>query len=159
MLEVGGGTGLNVGKDKVKQMVQAFGGRVTSSVSGKTDILLVGKHPGFSKVNSARSQKNCKLLTLSDLSLGLETANMVAIENPLPVVIDDFSVGYMGRSNLALEASKEELDVVKGLVPPPLEIKAPRGMKRKDEIQRKKSTRQKMPKTSKNTVISDEDDD
>jgi hypothetical protein len=32
-------------------------------------------------------------------------------------------------------------------------------MKRKDEIQRKKSTRQKMPKTSKNTVISDEDDD
>ena len=38
--EVGGGSGLNLGKDRVKAMVQSFGGRVTGSVSGKTDILI-----------------------------------------------------------------------------------------------------------------------
>ena len=47
--EIGGGVGLNMGKDGVKQMVEAFGGRVTSSISGKTTILLVGKEPGMSK--------------------------------------------------------------------------------------------------------------
>jgi BRCT domain type II-containing protein len=29
--------------------VESFGGRVTSAVSGKTDVLLVGKEPGMSK--------------------------------------------------------------------------------------------------------------
>ena len=33
--EVGGGTGLSLGKEKVKAFVEAFGGRVTSAVSGK----------------------------------------------------------------------------------------------------------------------------
>ncbi len=40
--EVGGGFGLNMGKDKVREMVEKFGGRVTSAVSGKTDFLIVG---------------------------------------------------------------------------------------------------------------------
>lgn len=31
-------------------MVEAFGGKVTSSVSGRTDVLIVGKEPGASKV-------------------------------------------------------------------------------------------------------------
>ena len=39
--EVGGGRGLNLGKDKVKKMVENLGGRVTSSVSGKTDIVSI----------------------------------------------------------------------------------------------------------------------
>jgi hypothetical protein len=38
--------------------VESFGGRVTSAVSGKTDILLVGKEPGMSKVGL------CNLLLL-----------------------------------------------------------------------------------------------
>ena len=53
--EVGGGSGLNLGKDRVKAMVQSFGGRVTGSVSGKTNILIVGKQPGMSKVSKARA--------------------------------------------------------------------------------------------------------
>lgn len=34
--EVGGGSGLNLGKDRMIQMIESFGGQVTSSVSGKT---------------------------------------------------------------------------------------------------------------------------
>lgn len=48
--EVGGGTGLTLGKDRVKSMVESFGGKVTSAISGQTDILIVGKEPGASKV-------------------------------------------------------------------------------------------------------------
>lgn len=34
--EVGGGSGLNLGKDRMVQMIESFGGKVTGSVSGKT---------------------------------------------------------------------------------------------------------------------------
>jgi len=44
--EVGGGCGLSMGKEKVKAMIESFGGRVTSAVSGKTDALISGKEPG-----------------------------------------------------------------------------------------------------------------
>ena len=54
--EVGGGVGLNLGKDRVKKMIESFGGRVTGSVSGKTDYLVVGKEPGMSKVSQARDR-------------------------------------------------------------------------------------------------------
>lgn len=48
--EIGGGAGLNLGKEKLKQMITSFGGRCTSAISGKTSFLVVGKEPGFSKV-------------------------------------------------------------------------------------------------------------
>lgn len=34
--EIGGGSGLNMGKDRMKEMIESFGGKVTGSVSGKT---------------------------------------------------------------------------------------------------------------------------
>ena len=40
-LLTGGGGGLNLGKAKLKALIVSFGGRVTSSVSGKTNILVV----------------------------------------------------------------------------------------------------------------------
>ena len=49
--QVGGGCGLELGKERVRQMITSFGGRVTSAVSGKTDLVIVGKEPGFSKVD------------------------------------------------------------------------------------------------------------
>ena len=50
--EVGGGAGLELGKARVKKMIESFGGKVTSAVSGKTSFVLVGKEPGMSKVKS-----------------------------------------------------------------------------------------------------------
>ena len=35
--EVGGGTGLSLGKDRTKSMIESFGGKITSGISGKTD--------------------------------------------------------------------------------------------------------------------------
>ena len=60
--EVGGGSGLNLGKDRVKKMVEAFGGKVTGAVSGRTHILVVGKDPGLGKYSQAQSQPNCQIM-------------------------------------------------------------------------------------------------
>ena len=54
--EIGGGSGLELGKARVANMVQAFGGRVTQAVSGATTMLVVGKNPGFSKFSKAKSR-------------------------------------------------------------------------------------------------------
>ena len=48
--ELGGGEGFQLGKARLKSIIESFGGRVTGDVSGKTDVLVVGKDPGFSKV-------------------------------------------------------------------------------------------------------------
>ncbi len=44
--DIGGGTGLDLGKGRVKALIESFGGRVVSAVSGKTDFLMVGEEPG-----------------------------------------------------------------------------------------------------------------
>lgn len=64
--EVDGGTGLRLGQDRVRSMIEAFGGRVTTAISGKTDVLVVGKEPGFSKVSRSRFRK-IQLVNLKDL--------------------------------------------------------------------------------------------
>ena len=46
--EIGGGSGLGLGKKKTEALIESFGGKVTGSISGKTDYLLVGKDPGMS---------------------------------------------------------------------------------------------------------------
>ena len=103
---------MNLGKAKVKKMVESFGGRVTSSVSGKTDILIVGKEPGMSKVSKARDPKNNKKSTIQLLDVH-EICNVCrgrhCLEDSKPAVIGAFSAGY--RSNgLALTASKADLE-------------------------------------------------
>lgn len=127
--ELGGGAGLNLGKDKAKRMIESFGGRVTGSVSGKTDILLVGKEPGFSKVSKARKLKQCNLMELKDLvSDAIHGGSLMALtENgegtsstalttvKKSLVIKEFSRGYSGNS-LAYDASEEELAIASGEV-------------------------------------------
>ena len=44
--ELGGGFGLNLGRDRLKAMIESFDGKVTSSISGKTDYVIVGDEPG-----------------------------------------------------------------------------------------------------------------
>jgi len=41
--ELGGGSGLGLGKKKAENIITSFGGKVTGSISGKTNYLLVGK--------------------------------------------------------------------------------------------------------------------
>jgi hypothetical protein len=110
--EVGGGSGLNLGKDRVKAMVQSFGGRVTGSVSGKTDILIVGKQPGMSKVSKARANPKITLMSIHDLKTGIENGDVLAASQP--VQITEFSSGFRGNG-LALLASEEELREASGM--------------------------------------------
>lgn len=95
--EVGGGSGLNLGKDKVKGMVEAFGGKVTGSVSGRTHILVVGKEPGLGKVSQAEGQPNCQLMYLEDLRDALQNGRDVLAPRAQPVMITNFSSGYNGN--------------------------------------------------------------
>jgi hypothetical protein len=124
--EMGGGAGLSLGKEKTKAMIISFGGRVTGSVSGKTDVLLVGKEPGMSKVSKARASSKVLLVSLMDLKQGLDDGNSCLEDFPVfskeePMKIKDFSMGYAksgGHNGLALSASKKELAIAQGLIVP-----------------------------------------
>ncbi len=99
--EVGGGSGLVLGKDRVKEMIESFGGRVTSSVSGKTDFVLVGQEPGFSKVTQAqeRGVPLLDLLSLRRLLMGQQTITVTA--SAPPPRITNFSAGYPGQKRIS----------------------------------------------------------
>eukprot|EP00747_Dinoflagellata_sp_TGD_P168083 gnl/TRDRNA2_/TRDRNA2_193700_c0_seq1.p1 gnl/TRDRNA2_/TRDRNA2_193700_c0~~gnl/TRDRNA2_/TRDRNA2_193700_c0_seq1.p1 ORF type:complete len:446 (+),score=83.23 gnl/TRDRNA2_/TRDRNA2_193700_c0_seq1:111-1448(+) len=116
--EVGGGEGLQLGKDRVKKMVTSFGGKVSSSVSGKTDVLVVGKDPGFSKVSKARKNPKTRLLSLHDMKVGLERGSLESAKAAKPMMIRSFSKGYSqrrgGPNGGALRASKKELAIASG---------------------------------------------
>jgi BRCT domain type II-containing protein len=105
--EVGGGAGLSLGKDKAKALCQQFGARVTSSISGKTSLLLVGKEPGMSKVSKAHNRR----IPLIDLNQLVTTVlkGIKAIEDVDEPVIGQFSSGY-NNTGLALKASEEVLN-------------------------------------------------
>jgi hypothetical protein len=97
--EIGGGAGLNLGKARLKSLIESLGGRVTSSVSGKTDILLVGKQPGAGKVSQARS-RDTLMLSTRDLKCSLE-GDTKSIDNAISTVdihAQDYSKGYRGNS-------------------------------------------------------------
>eukprot|EP01036_Dinobryon_divergens_P031765 gene31765-41229_t len=97
--EVGGGAGLNLGKERLKLIVDSFGGRVTSKVSGCTDILVVGKEPGAKKVLDARSNGRVKMISVQDLKLALESGQHFDSYVPsAPLLIESFSRGYMDNS-------------------------------------------------------------
>jgi hypothetical protein len=96
--EVGGGAGLNLGKDRTRAIIESFGGTVTSSISGKTNLLIIGREPGAGKVSSAE-QRNVKMVTLATLKEGLEGRCLESMQPP--PVITNFSSGYQGKTILA----------------------------------------------------------
>lgn len=53
---LGGGDGLALGKDKLKQIITSFGGAVTGGISGKTDYVVVGEEPGAKKLEQAKAR-------------------------------------------------------------------------------------------------------
>ena len=118
--ELGGGRGLAVGKDKVTEMIKNFGGRVTSAVSGKTDILLVGKEPGMSKVLKARD-RGITLITLHDMKGVLEGGPELLAQAPkVEIHPSEFSQGYISRrsgtgNSLMNWATDEQIEIASGL--------------------------------------------
>ncbi|GKY93930.1 hypothetical protein MPSEU_000359900 [Mayamaea pseudoterrestris] len=93
--EVGGGTGLSLGKARVRAMIESFGGVVTSGISGKTDYLVVGKEPGQSKVANARARK-LPMVDLKSLQTRiLGQAETLELAGP-PPKIQSYSAGYQG---------------------------------------------------------------
>lgn len=93
--EVGGGAGFKLGKDRVKKMIESFGGKVSSSISDRTDVLVVGKKPGASKVSKARSGKKISMLSVHDIKTGIERGS---IEGPRKKMeIKDFATGFQKR--------------------------------------------------------------
>ena len=94
--EIGGGAGLNEGKERVKHMIESFGGKVTNSVSGKTSYVVIGHNPGSVKVSAAYN-RGIPTVDLNGLKTVLESPG-ATIENDAPVpVIKSFSSGYSGN--------------------------------------------------------------
>ena len=68
----GSGTGLALGKERIKIRIEKFGGTVTMSISRLTDVLVVGDAPGPKKIIEAhnRAMRIITLEQLNDLILG-----------------------------------------------------------------------------------------
>ena len=115
--EVGGGSGLDVGKERTKALISSFGGRVTGSVSGKTTVLLVGKEPGMSKVSKARGLPSCRLMGLRDVDAAIRAGGIEEVKAE-PVLIESFSGGWRGNG-LAKHASEAELAIAAGIAEAP----------------------------------------
>jgi hypothetical protein len=103
--EIGGGDGLSLGKARARAMIESFGGRVTSAVSGKTSALLVGKEPGYSKLTKARGFK----AQLMDSHALVECIKGKPFETAPTPKIGQLSTGYRGNG-LSLLANEEELN-------------------------------------------------
>ena len=78
-------------------MLESFGAKVRSAVSGRTNLLITGVEPGASKVASARSRPNCQLISLADLAACIECRNGLTLETVEPPRIDGFSAGWRGN--------------------------------------------------------------
>lgn len=77
-------------------MVKKFGGKVTGAVSGRTNILIVGQNPGFSKVSKAKAQgSKVQIMSIKDLKAGIEGGKLKEI--PAAPAITQFSSGYNGN--------------------------------------------------------------
>ena len=133
--EVGGGSGLNLGKDRCIQMLESFGGRVMGSVSGKTSYLVVGKAPGASKVSAAHA-KGVRTIDVMGLKRVLETPG-AALEDAPAAVIGEFSAGFKAFSNdfkgNGIGRLLEPADAAA------LRIKAPRKPKAKKAVKKKEA--------------------
>ena len=108
--------GLNGGKGAVAELVKNFNGKVTGSISKKTDFLLLGDEPGLSKVTKAREMPNCQLLTMETLVAGLRSGKVKEQAEATPVEVDEFSRGFQGNGKKYL-ASPEQLAIAAGKTP------------------------------------------
>ena len=90
--EEGGGEGLNLGKQRMKKKIELHGGAVTSSISKKTTLLLVGDAPGMRKVQQANS-RGVSVLDRVGLGLLLKGTHIKSVPQPH---IGEYSDGFDG---------------------------------------------------------------
>ena len=64
---LGGGSGLEVGKQRLKARIEQFGGRVTGAISGVTNVLVIGESPGPKKMVEAL-EKGVKVIDMEILN-------------------------------------------------------------------------------------------
>jgi hypothetical protein len=87
--------GFSRGRDTLKTAIEAFGGRVTSALSKKTTLLVVGAAPGASKVDAAANNPNCQLVDLDGLCQIMRGAPVADVPPP---AIASFSRGFGGNA-------------------------------------------------------------
>jgi hypothetical protein len=66
-LSQGGGCGLTLGKARVKGQIEKFGGSVTTSISGITNVLVTGENPGKKKAVKAH-EKQLKIINIKQMN-------------------------------------------------------------------------------------------
>ena len=104
-----GGTGMARGKGGVKGWVEAAGGRVTTSVSKKTDFLIAGTLPGAAKVDTA-NELGVVVLTVDALKSLLEGDTAPPQAADLTNVAFSRGYGGNGRGVLRLKAVADDDD-------------------------------------------------
>jgi NAD-dependent DNA ligase len=92
--ELGGGFGLNLGRDRLKAMIESFDGKVTSSISGKTDYVIVGDEPGEKRLEEARSKRKPILnrSTLHKILIGESQLPLSAESDSQPITDETYEV-------------------------------------------------------------------
>ena len=125
----------------VSRQERSFGGRVTSAISGATDILMVGQEPGASKVMKARKNHIAMWDTKELLDRLKGGKDAVAVPDDKPMLIEEFSSGF-GFNSVIPQLDGEERAIVMGLqeAPPvPLKIsKTGKGMGKGKGAKRKR---------------------
>ena len=89
---LGGGDGLTLGKEKLKQIITSFGGAVTGSISGKTNYVVVGEEPGAKKLEQAKS-RGVKTIDLSAL-MKMTGANAEGVDDAIKVKSESWNECY-----------------------------------------------------------------
>jgi hypothetical protein len=90
----GGGRGLTLGKERVKAQNEKFGGSVTTSISGVTNVLVTGENPGKKKVVEAH-EKRLKIIDIKQMNgliLGDFTLDDLTISNYPNIVTTDLDI-------------------------------------------------------------------
>ncbi len=111
--DLGGGVGLKIGKERVRARIKQYGGKVTSAISGVTDILVIGEKPGPKKLIEAL-EKEVKVIDIDILNhliwgeLNLDEVQMLTAPNAeAPVHAVDHQVQHQSQMPTPTEQAHE----------------------------------------------------
>ncbi len=111
--DLGGGAGLKIGKERVRARIKQFGGKVTLTISGVTDVLIIGEKLGPKKLIKAL-EKKVKVIDidiLNHLIWGELTLNEVwtltAPDAEAPVHAVDHQVQHQSQTPTPTEQAHE----------------------------------------------------